>query len=63
MRTAYTPMTKIPITDPVDIGKVVPMACLEALTMGEIARAILDVSGRQMRTEFVSEKEFQEEGH
>jgi len=73
MRTAYTPMTKIPITDLVDIGKfavkaflshelddkVVPVACLEALTMDKIARTISDVSGRQVRTEFVSEEEFQ----
>lgn len=74
MRTAYTPMTKIPITDPVDIGKfavkaflsheldgkVVPVVCLEAPTMDEIARTVSDVSGRQVRTEFVSEEEFQE---
>lgn len=67
-------MTKIPITDPVDIGKfsvkaflshelddeVVSVACLEAPTMDEIARPISDVSGRQVQTEFVSEEEFQE---
>jgi hypothetical protein len=66
-------MTKIPITDPADIGKfavkaflshelddkVVPVACLEALTMDKIARTISDVSGRQVRTEFVNEEEFQ----
>jgi hypothetical protein len=71
MRTAYTPMTKIPITDPVEIGKfavkaflsheldkAVPMACLVTPTMDEIARTISDGSGRQVRTEFVSEAEF-----
>src|SRR4051794_24627952 len=39
---------------------VVPVACLEAPTTDEIARAISDVRGRQVGTEFVSKAEFQE---
>jgi len=41
-------------------SKVVPVACLKAPTIDEIAHTISDVSGRQVRTEFVSEEEFQE---
>ena len=40
--------------------KVVPVACLERPTMDEVARVMADVSGREVRAEFLNEKEFWE---
>ena len=40
--------------------KVVPVACLERPTMDEVARAMADVSGREVRVDFLSEEDFWE---
>jgi hypothetical protein len=39
----------------------VPVACLETPTMGEIARAMAEVGRREVKTEYVSEQEFEEQ--
>ena len=76
LRSAYELEKKIIITDPADIGKfavmafldakgvldgkVVPVVCPETPTMHEIAQTMTEVSGKEVKAEFVSEEEFQE---
>ena len=74
LKSAFKPDARIAVTDPADVGKfavkaflsdeldgkTVQVACLEEPTMDEIAAAMGKVSGREVKTEFLTDEEFWE---